>query len=120
MIVLHALLEVNFCIQALALIVVLPTTMPTMLQNSTSAINVARIVANALQHRMILAPLVLQDLNFSKAINVIILVRMDIMITQVIVSYVISHARLVQEEFYRPIVFPAMILENISLQITLA
>jgi hypothetical protein len=94
----HVLLEVNSCIQALALIVVLPTTMPTMLQNPISAISVARIVANALQHLMNLAPHVLQDLNFSKAINVIILVQMDTMITQVLVNNVTSHVKPVQEE----------------------
>jgi hypothetical protein len=45
---------------------------------------------------------------------------MDTMITQVLVNYVTSHAKPVQEEINQQTVFPAIRLENISLQITLA
>jgi hypothetical protein len=61
----HVLMVVNSYIQELALIVVLPTMMLTMLQNPIFAINVARIVKDVLQHLMNLVPHVLQDLNFT-------------------------------------------------------
>jgi hypothetical protein len=63
MTVFHVLLEVNSFILVLASIAVLPTTMPTMYQNPTSAINVVRIVKDVLQHQMSLVLSVLQDLN---------------------------------------------------------
>jgi hypothetical protein len=52
----HVLMVVNSYILELALIVVLTTTMPTMHQNPTSAINVVRIVKNVQQHPMNLVP----------------------------------------------------------------
>jgi hypothetical protein len=61
----HVLMVVNSYILELALIVVLPTTIPTMYQNPTSAINVARIVKDVLQLRMSLVLHVLQVLNFT-------------------------------------------------------
>jgi hypothetical protein len=61
----HVLMVVNSYILELALIVVLSTTIPTMHQNPTYAINVVRIVKDVLQHPMSLVPHVFQDLNFT-------------------------------------------------------
>jgi hypothetical protein len=47
-------------------------------------------------------------------------VQMDTMITQVLVSYATSHARLAQEEINQQTVFLVMKLESFSLLITLA